>query len=218
MSISRVSTSSSDQQANGESYFPTISANGQFIAFQSQASNLVSGDTNGAIDIFVKNLNTGLVTLASTTASGVLANNASYFPSISGNGRLVVFQGLGSNLVAGDTNGQSDIFVKDLQTGALTRVSTTSSGGQAQGMSHSADISDNGSTVAFISSASNLVAGIPMVSRMSSSKTWRPARLFAPAPRTQVRRPTERAIIISVRAHPFRVTELPWRSPVAPAT
>ncbi len=159
MDIERVSTSSDDQQANDQSYFPRISGDGRFITFQSLARNLVSGDTNGVNDIFVKDLHSGELTLVSVTDRGVRANGESFFPSISGDGHLVAFQSAATNLVAGDTNNQSDIFLKDLRSGELTRVSTTASGGQGQGMSHSVALSEDGSTAAFVSRASNLVPG-----------------------------------------------------------
>jgi len=155
----RISTTSIGHEANDQSYFPKISGDGRFVAFQSLATNLAAGDTNGVNDIFVKDLHSGAVSRVGVTAAGVGPNNHCYFPAISGDGRLVAFQSPATNLVPGDTNKLSDIFLKDLQTGALTRISTGASGQQADGMSQSVSLSDDGSVAAFVSRASNLVPG-----------------------------------------------------------
>jgi autotransporter-associated beta strand protein len=161
-SITRVSTDSAGAQANsGSSGAPSISSDGRYVAFRSDASNLVAGDTNGQSDIFVKDRTTGITTRVSTDSAGAQATGpGSDGPSISSDGRYVAFSSDASNLVAGDTNGQPDIFVKDRTTGSITRVSTDSAGAQATGgMSFSPSISSDGRYVAFSSSASNLVAG-----------------------------------------------------------
>jgi Ca2+-binding RTX toxin-like protein len=157
--ITLVSTDSSGAQSNDFSFGPSISADGRFIVFESAASNLVSGDTNARRDVFVKDLQTGAITRVSTDAAGAQANHQSFGTSISADGRFVGFGSDATNLVAGDTNASHDIFVKDLQTGAITRVSTDASGAQANGSSSSPSFSADGRFVAFISSASNLVTG-----------------------------------------------------------
>ena len=155
----RVSTDSAAVQGNSDSDDPSISGDGRYVAFQSYASNLVSGDTNGTSDIFVKDLVSGVTTRVSTDSSAVQGNSDSYAPSISGDGRYVAFQSYASNLVSGDTNGAYDIFVKDLVSGVTTRVSTDSSAVQGNGDSYDPSISGDGRYVAFQSDASNLVSG-----------------------------------------------------------
>lgn len=121
----------------------------------------MSGDTNGtAWDIFVKDLQTGVVDRGSVSSAGAQANGASQNPLINADGRYVAFRSSASNLVTGDTNGQPDVFVRDRQTGTTTRVSVASGGTQATGgVSDEPAISDDGRYVAFQSDATNLVAG-----------------------------------------------------------
>ncbi len=159
----RISVDSSGVEANGDSDAPFISSDGRYVAFYSYASNLVAGDNNGMIDIFVHDRQTGATTRVSVDSSGVEANGNSgdvYFAlAISGDGRIVVFQSEASNLVAGDTNGVEDIFVHDRQTGMTSRVSVDSSGAQANARSIAPAISGNGRFVTFSSGATNLVTG-----------------------------------------------------------
>jgi Tol biopolymer transport system component len=155
----RVSLDSSGVEANNNSYDPTISSDGKFVAFESWANNLVTGDTNGYGDIFVHDTQTGETTRVSLDSSGGEANNNNFDPSISSDGRYVAFESLANNLVTGDTNGHSDIFVHDTQTGETTRVSVDSSGGEANDDSFDPFISSNGRYVAFLSYAINLVTG-----------------------------------------------------------
>lgn len=155
----RASTDSSGSQANGDSRNPAISADGRFVAFESSAGNLVIGDTNGATDVFVKELQTGIVTRVSTDASGSQANSASSSPALSADGRYVTFVSYASNLVSGDTNGKADVFVKDLQTGAIARVSVDANGNQANADSTLPAISADGRHISFTSAAGNLVPG-----------------------------------------------------------
>ena len=158
-SITRVSTDGSGAEGNGAATQPSISADGRYVAFRSYATNLVSGDTNSMSDVFVKDLSDGSITRVSTDASGAEGNNYSYEPSISADGRYVAFRSFASNLVSGDGNGTSDIFVKDLADGSITRVSTDASGTEANAASGHPSISADGSYVAFWSDASNLVFG-----------------------------------------------------------
>lgn len=155
----RVSTDSGGGEGNGISEGPSISANGRYVTFHSHASNLVSGDTNGQIDCFVKDALAGTMTIVSTDSSGGGGNNGSFKPSISPDGRFVAFQSMADNLVLGDNNRSYDVFVKDTQTGTTERVSTDSSGGEGNGRSWNASISNNGNHIAFESLASNLVSG-----------------------------------------------------------
>lgn len=155
----RVSTSSSGVEGSGTSTVAAMSADGRYVAFYSDASNLVSGDTNGVQDAFIKDTVTGVTTRVSTDSSGVQGNGSSTVAAISADGRYVTFHSDASNLVSGDTNGVRDVFVKDTVTGVTTRVSTDSSGGESNGSSTVTAISADGRYVAYDSNASNLVAG-----------------------------------------------------------
>ncbi|MCA9896608.1 MAG: PD40 domain-containing protein [Anaerolineales bacterium] len=156
----RVSVASDGTEGNADtSGFTIISADGRYVAFQSDASNLVSGDTNLATDIFVHDRQTGQTTRVSVASDGSEGNDVSYKPTISADGRYVAFQSYASNLVSGDTNGTGDDFVHDRQTGQTTRVSVSSDGTEGNGVSSHPAISANGRYVTFYSNASNLVSG-----------------------------------------------------------
>ena len=106
--------------AGGESSFmensnhPAISDDGRYVAFDSSATNLVSGDSNVVSDIFVHDTQTGATTRVSVDATGTQANGASVFPEISADGRYVVYYSAADNLVSGDTNGINDAFRVDV--------------------------------------------------------------------------------------------------------
>ena len=155
----RVSVDSNGFEGNGKSNSPSISADGRFVAFSSNATNLVPGDTNGKIDIFVHDRHLGTTTLVSTHSDGTQASDHASSPSISADGLFVAFSSNATNLVAGDTNGFIDIFVRDLQNGLTTRVSVHSDGTQGRNNSFAPSISADGRFVAFSSAAGNLVAG-----------------------------------------------------------
>jgi Tol biopolymer transport system component len=155
----RVSVSSTGNQGNSNSRSPSISGNGRFVAFASDASNLVPGDTNGAQDIFVRDLSTNTNTRVSVSSTGNQANQDSFTPSISADGRFVAFNSSASNIVPGDTNNENDIFVRDLLTNTTTRVSVSGAGNQGNRRSSSPSISADGRFVAFSSEASNIVLG-----------------------------------------------------------
>ena len=126
-----ISATSSGVSGNGASNFARISADGRYVTFNSAASNLVAGDSNGVNDVFVRDLVTGITSRVSESASGVQGNATSSAVYISGDGRYVSFSSTATNLVSGDTNGFSDVFVKDMSTGLVTRV-MTNSGAQAK--------------------------------------------------------------------------------------
>ena len=156
----RVSTDSNGRQADTESHRPSLSADGCYVAFLSYATNLVPGDTNDVEDVFVKNMVTSEVCMASTDSSGAPGNGASApNPSISSNGRFVVFDSLASNLASGDANGASDVFMKDLMTTQTVLVSVDAAGDSGNGDSGAAGVSSDGRLVAFASIATNLVPG-----------------------------------------------------------
>jgi Tol biopolymer transport system component len=157
--ITRVSVDGAGNQANSGSHYPSISADGRFVAFHSAADNLVAGDTNGLEDVFVRDRTTGATTQVSVAGAGNQGNSDSFVPSISADGRFVAFGSTADNLVAGDTNGYADVFIHDRQTGATTRVSVDNAGNQGNSHSFGPSISADGRFVAFYSLAHNLVAG-----------------------------------------------------------
>ncbi len=154
----RVSVSSLGKQANDFSQFPSISADGRFVAFYSYATNLVPNGSGGLLHVYVHDRQRGTTQLVSVGSSGTRASGDSWQPSISSDGRFVAFKSGASNLVANDTNDWSDVFVRDRQTGTTQRVSVDSSGKQVNLPSSSPFISSDGRFVAFHSRASNLVA------------------------------------------------------------
>lgn len=158
----RVSVSSLSEQANdysGSNERPAISDDGRYVAFSSAAFNLVPGDTNMTVDVFVHDRKTGETTRVSVSSSGEQGDRGSGGPAISADGRYVGFTSGATNLVPTDTNSRADVFVHDRETGATTRVSVSSSGGTGNEPSHAASISADGRYVAFVSDASNLVPG-----------------------------------------------------------
>jgi Tol biopolymer transport system component len=155
----RVSISSSGEQGNYMSSLPSISGDGRFIAFASHATNLAIGDSNGELDVFVRDRQSGTTERVSLSSSGGEGNDWSSWPSISADGRFVAFLAMAANLVPGDTNGCTDVFVRDRQTGTTERVSVSSSGEQANDYSDLPSISVDGRFVVFASSATNLAPG-----------------------------------------------------------
>jgi Tol biopolymer transport system component len=155
-----VSVRSNGDQANGASSSPSISADGRYVVFTSDATNLVPGDTNGVGGVFVRDRSTGTTSMVSLRSDGDQSNAGGYDPSISADGRYVVFTSLATNLVPGDTNGKADVFVHDRSTGTTSRVSVRSNGDQANNRrSDEPSISADGRYVAFVSGAANLVRG-----------------------------------------------------------
>jgi Tol biopolymer transport system component len=159
----RLSVSSSGGEPDSSGGAPSITPDGRFVAFESRAANLVPGDTNRECDIFVHDRRTGKTERVSVGSSGAEANGDSWDPSfshsISADGRFVAFGSKATNLVPGDTNGHEDVFVHDRKTGTTVRVSTSASGGQADGPSGGVTISSDGRFMAFSSAATNLVPG-----------------------------------------------------------
>ncbi|HUK95100.1 MAG TPA: hypothetical protein VLU96_08615 [Gaiellaceae bacterium] len=166
----RVSVSSSGAQAApssdpwGGSTAGGISASGRYVVFQSDAADLVRGDTNRVEDVFLHDQASGVTKRISVSSAGHQANGPSSFATISADGRYAAFMSLASNLVRGDTNKLSDVFVRDLATGKTTRVSVNSRGAQARCKASYCEstepaLSAHGRYVAFQSSATNLVPG-----------------------------------------------------------
>ena len=148
---------------NGDSVSGQVSTNGQFVVFQSDASNLVPNDTNGVTDIFVRDLVAGTTTLVSVSTNGGPANGASTDPVITPDGRYVAFISSASNLVPGDTNGIPDIFVRDLVAGTndLVSVGALLPSGSTSPIMATPVITPDGRYVAFFSLATNLVSAVP---------------------------------------------------------
>jgi Tol biopolymer transport system component len=150
----RVSISSSGEQGSFYSGEPAISADGRFIAFRSDATNLVPADTNGVADVFVYERVTRKTWRVSTCPGRAEPNGPSGRPSISRDGRFVAFESEATNLVPGDRNGVQDVFVRDREGLVTTRISVVPSG-DAGGASRSPSISGDGRAVAFVSRAPN---------------------------------------------------------------
>lgn len=157
--IVRVSVSSNGQEGNLSSHNSSVSSDGRYTAFQSFASNLVNGDNNGVMDIFVHDRQMAQTTRVSVSSMGAEGNSYSQIPSISWDGRYVAFRSLASNLVMGDNNNVADIFVHDRQNGQTTRVSLSDNEQEGNGASEDPSISTDGRYVTFQSAANNLVIG-----------------------------------------------------------
>lgn len=146
-------------QGNGRSTFPAISTDGRYVAFESEANNLVPGDTNSKVDIFVRDLQADVTERVSVDSFGIEGNHDSTYASISADGRFVAFESYASNLVSGDTNAERDCFIHDRQTGVTERVSVDSFGTEGNSHSGNTSLSADGRYVAFESYANNLVPG-----------------------------------------------------------
>jgi hypothetical protein len=165
----RMSVNGIGLQGNNDSFDPSISSDGRFMVFESDANNLVAGDTNGVRDLFLHDRDpdgngifdqgNSIITRISLGINGVEANNASFYPIFSGNNRFIAFESLASNLVEGDNNNALDIFVYDRQTGVTTRVSQDSNGMGGNQASSQPSLSDDGRFVGFSSRSSNFVLG-----------------------------------------------------------
>jgi hypothetical protein len=147
---------------NGNSFPMGISTNGQYALFESAASDLVPGDTNGVSDILVRDLVGGKTMLVSVSTNGGFADGVSRSPTISADGRFVAFVSAADNLVANDTNGIPDVFLRDLQarTTSLVSVGAQATSSFLFNNSEAPEISADGRYVAFCSSATNIVAGV----------------------------------------------------------
>ncbi|MHB1457251.1 MAG: chitobiase/beta-hexosaminidase C-terminal domain-containing protein, partial [Armatimonadota bacterium] len=155
----RISVSSTEQQADYDSHNPSISSNGRYVAFQSYAHNLVPEDTGTTSGIFIRDLVNGTTELVSLSSIGIPSNAYNGNPSISSDGRYVAFESSATNLITGDTNGQDDIYVRDTLTDTISLVSISTSGSQGNGRSFTPCINADGRYVAFESSATNFVPG-----------------------------------------------------------
>ena len=155
----RVHVDSAGAEANAYALMPAVSADGRFVAFMSTASNLVPADTNAMSDVFVRDRLLGTTERVSVDSSGVQGNGDSFYSAISGDGRYVAFASFATNLVVGDTVANSDIFLRDRQTGTTSKVTLQAGGAQAGSDSDLPSISSDGRFVAFRSAGASLVAG-----------------------------------------------------------
>ncbi|MFN0006945.1 MAG: TolB family protein [Planctomycetota bacterium] len=155
--LQRVNVGPGGVQTNNRSGGAAMTPDGRFVLFTSEASNLVPGDTNGSWDVFIRDRVLGTTERVSVSSSGAEADAALHASSISPDGRYVVFSGSATNLVAGDTNGHEDVFLRDRLNQTTERLSLASNEAQASGgPSYNGSVSDDGRYVAFVSLASNL--------------------------------------------------------------
>jgi Ca2+-binding RTX toxin-like protein len=157
-SLTEVSVSADGQNfANGASFRPDISADGEFVVFDSVATNLLTtADANPWADVYIKSLVDGSLRLVSTDADGNQGYDSMLNPTVSADGRFVAFE-TEFGFAPDDTNGTWDIYLKDMQTGELQLISRSEAGILGDGASHGASISDDGRFIAFRSAAGNLV-------------------------------------------------------------
>lgn len=166
-STTLVSATAGGQSSNGTDELPTISADGNRVAWWSKATNLAPGDTNRRSDVLVRDLSTGTITQASVRNNGAQSNgpvNPVAAPALDADGSTVVFASGARNLVAGDTNGREDVFVRDLDAATTVRANVSSTGAQANNGDqylrlYGYDVSGDGTRVVFEDQATNLVAG-----------------------------------------------------------
>ncbi|MHB0939330.1 MAG: Ig-like domain-containing protein [Armatimonadota bacterium] len=155
--ISLVSSTASGAVGNNASYRGSVSLDGRYVAFDSNATNLVAGDANSRTDIFIKDRQTGAVVCASVAGSGAFGNNFSMYPEISQDGSHVTYRSLASNLVTNDFNADYDVFLFDRVGASLTCASVTPFGSPGNGASNLPEISATGRFVTFMSDAWDLV-------------------------------------------------------------
>lgn len=155
---SRVSVNTVGVEGNDDSATASFSDDGRYVAFVSDADNLVLGDTNGVADIFVRDLQSGALERVSVNSAGDEADDASFAPVLSLDGGVVAFVSDATNLSAADTNGSSDVYLHNRITGVTSLVSVNTGGVAATGVSSGPTISDDGRFVAFWSAAADVVA------------------------------------------------------------
>jgi Tol biopolymer transport system component len=146
-----VSTPGVGRQANGDSLWPTLSAHGRYIAFDSDASNLTTRETNGDGNVFVLDRQTSAMSRVSLPGPGGRGPGDGFDSVISANGRYVAFVSSSGRLTPGDANHAADVFVRDRRTSVTRRVSVATDGGPARDFSDSPTISADGARVAFLS-------------------------------------------------------------------
>ena len=159
--LTLASTSDTGTKSNSHSDTPSLSGDGSKVAFRSQASNLDPADPDVSADIYVKDLVTGALALASTSDTGTKGNDNSYLPKVSADGTTVAFHSGASNLDPGDTDGITDAYVKDVVTGNLALASTSDTGTKGNNHSYPWSLSADGSKVGFSSSRATSTPATP---------------------------------------------------------
>ena len=154
----RVSVSTSGEQGNGPSHDPKISSDGRFVTFWSFATNLVDGDTNQGVDVFLHDRQESSTILLSKSYLGAASNHNSRFPVISGDGRFIAYESQASNLVSEDNNNTADIFLYDRLTENTQVISNASNVEQGNSFSTKPVINDDGTYIVFSSLSSNFVS------------------------------------------------------------
>lgn len=154
-----VSLSNLTLSGNADSTRPTLSCNGNYVAFESVATNLIAGDTNASNDVFRYDRVAGSVGRVSLSSSAAEGNNSSSYATISGDGRYVAYHSYATNLVSGDTNVTVDVFLTDVSSGVTQRAAIVAGGTQANGLNWQPSISADGRYISYYSEASNLVSG-----------------------------------------------------------
>ena len=152
-----VSVTPSGKAGNASSFAASISADGRYVAFLSDASNLIPGDTNHVRDVFVRDLVAGTTERVTVASDGTPQNSDAAYPSISADGSRVAFASFATNLVPDDDNGMFDVFVRDRTAGTTVIVSVATDGTQGDQPSITPAISGNGRYVAFASDATTLI-------------------------------------------------------------
>ncbi|MBN1374198.1 PD40 domain-containing protein [Candidatus Dojkabacteria bacterium] len=153
-----VSTSSSGEQGDNDSSSPPkISGNGRYVVFSSEATNFVDIDTNNFADVFIKDLETSTIEMVSVSSSGTQSDSSSYGLDISDDGRYVIFRSDATTLVDNDTNGLTDLFLRDRVSGTTTRVNVSPLGEQSDAEVMYSSISGDGNFIVFSSAATNIV-------------------------------------------------------------
>jgi Tol biopolymer transport system component len=167
----RISVSATGQQSNGSSYWASITPDGRYVAYTSDATDLVPGATTGYANVYLLDRQTGSLKVVSQSAAGALGDGNSQTPVISANGQYVAFESQAANLVPGDTDNAMDVFVKDMTTGAVQLVSVTNSGRQFGGGGSTGDgvdmgMSADGRYVTFVGQATNANAQLYIRDRL----------------------------------------------------
>jgi Tol biopolymer transport system component len=153
----KLSVAGNGLQTESPSFGAAVSADGSSVAFESFSARLVPDDTNNALDVFVADVASGAINRVSLATDGGQANERSYSPSISADGRIVAFASFASNLVGNDTNGLLDVFVRRRDRQTTTRLSVGPDGAEGNGLSFAPVVTSDGGLVVFSSEAGNLV-------------------------------------------------------------
>ncbi len=154
----RISQALGGAQPNGDSTFPSISADGRFVLFESKASNLVPNDTNASSDIFLFDRTTSQITRVSVGSNGEQVAGSSAYAHMTPDARFITFVTAANNLIPGNSSFKFNVYLYDRAAGTTTYVSHGQGGALANGHSSAASISADGEYLVFASNADNLVA------------------------------------------------------------